>query len=978
MAKNRTSGWKRLIDGYPWFVGSDAYPLPAYSEFMPAPRVGYSLYGELDETLFAHEDEHGWQVPEIEEDYELRVGLEHIAQQVVGHLVQLGRGQPASHVAGHKGRNLENNPYWPPELAAHIGHLPDERYVTLLPLALSKTQDYLGHVRWTVFGASEQGPERAFWQSFYSSPHKELPVRDSRAFIGHLLSSAYGETAGTVEQLRRLGFRILPSQPNARFPHWTVERLPKWTHPFVIEHDSASEHIRFLLTFRPFSELPPDVQKKYLAGELALLPSPLSLVFWGMPPYLRYQEQLPLGLQTALLPLLARHEGPGIRIPQSGWLREPRRDGTTAEIDEALLLNMYTRTHRWNRVRRDEDAVAQSTHISTVTDALFSATLDDIGLYGKPMARNSQIWTEDAELLLDGPNATRAEIDRAAAMILEGGLFHYRFQVPAMRVGLHEVYWQRPLVAYWSRPHEQVKMLDVTLPGYLTAYRYTRPDLTHPVELFPRLRREAAYLDALRTIDESHDHYRHQTPLNILTILDMSARWPAQRLPHTFARQMLRVSQEESFEAWLQALGDRATEPAAAHRLTAEITRRVMPASEASALPAPITYSGTATRAYEEAYWNDLLMLSKGQFLNKVNSDVVQDEHTLRRLRHPHRDLHMLGEYLLGRHREAITAEGMAGVAFAGELPFKWETDFEFPLFMGWRHNQDGKEFERNILVVIPGKNRGEAVVMGDHYDTAYMEDFYYHERGGDGARIAAPGADDNASATATLLQAAPIYLRLAREGKLERDVWLIHLTGEEFPSDCMGARVFCQALVEQTLKLQLSQDQSLDLSGTRVVGVLVMDMIAHNRDHAKNIFQISPGKSTPSLHVAWQAHLANLIWNDRSAEWNQWPDRRGRGHGQRSADDTTIPEVARHPQLDGEVRTWDDPQSSVFNTDVQIFSDIGAPAILMMEDYDINRVGYHDSKDTLANIDLDYGAALSAISIETIARLATLKEPNA
>ena len=49
----------------------------------------------------------------------------------------------------------------------------------------------------------------------------------------------------------------------------------------------------------------------------------------------------------------------------------------------------------------------------------------------------------------------------------------------------------------------------------------------------------------------------------------------------------------------------------------------------------------------------------------------------------------------------------------------------------------------------------------------------------------------DNGSATATLLQAAPIFLKLAREGKLERDVWLLHLTGEEFPSDCMGARVF-------------------------------------------------------------------------------------------------------------------------------------------------------------------------------------------
>ena len=39
------------------------------------------------------------------------------------------------------------------------------------------------------------------------------------------------------------------------------------------------------------------------------------------------------------------------------------------------------------------------------------------------------------------------------------------------------------------------------------------------------------------------------------------------------------------------------------------------------------------------------------------------------------------------------------------------------------------------------------------------------------------------------------------------------------------------------------------------------------------------------------------------------------------------------------------------------------------MENYDINRSGYHDSRDTMANIDLDYGAALAAIAIEAVAR---------
>ncbi len=209
----------------------------------------------------------------------------------------------------------------------------------------------------------------------------------------------------------------------------------------------------------------------------------------------------------------------------------------------------------------------------------------------------------------------------------------------------------------------------------------------------------------------------------------------------------------------------------------------------------------------------------------------------------------------------------------------------------------------------------------------------------------------------------------------MERDVWLIHLTGEEFPADCMGARKFCQQLVEKTLKLHIGGDRWIDLSQTKVVGVLVMDMIGHNRDNARNIFQISPGRSDTSLRLAYEAHLANELWNAKTTEWNSQAERKGLSHSLRTANPDKVPAVARHPQLDGEVRTFDNPQSSIFNTDVQIFSDIGAPCILMMEDYDISRTGYHDLHDTVENIDLDYASALSAICIETIARAAIVKE---
>ena len=84
--------------------------------------------------------------------------------------------------------------------------------------------------------------------------------------------------------------------------------------------------------------------------------------------------------------------------------------------------------------------------------------------------------------------------------------------------------------------------------------------------------------------------------------------------------------------------------------------------------------------------------------------------------------------------------------------------------------------------------------------------------------------------------------------------------------------------------------------------------------------------------------------------------------------------DVAQHLALHGEIRPPYDPRSTLYNTDGQIFSDAGVPVVLFMENYDINRSGYHDSHDTMANIDLDYGAGVAAIAIEAVARAATQK----
>jgi len=972
MGERPLHGWRALTDGFPWFEGPGRFPLPAYSEFMPPPRLGLTPYGGLDATLFAENDPYGWRVQEVDEVHQLLPGFQDVANQVMAHLLKFMADPSSVYVAGPNGRNLKGNPYWSPELAAHGAELARRRHVLLMPLALAKTQNDRGRRHWTMFGSSEQGPERAFWQSFYSAPGREISAKDSRRIVSRLLEGAFDIATGDADELYAAGFRILPVGDARPFPDWVVDPLPGWTRRYLLGDDPRIGGARFVLTFRPFPSLPAAIRDAYLRGRIELLPSPFSLLFWGMPIYHRAGQEHALALQYPVLRLVRRHESWGLRVPQFGWLRHTGPKQPEPETFGEPIENDYARTHRWERLPRDEDAAARGLHISSVTKTLFSTALEDLDLYHKPMARNCQIWTRDGELLLDGPNAARADIRRAADRILAGGVFLYRFQFPPMRVGRHHVYWHRPLCACSVPDRADTRLIDADLNGYVTGYDMEAPDFTRrPVELYPRMLRRAAHLDLLHRIDRSHDRFRYQTALNALNVLDMAELWRGRRLPRSFAEEMLRVAQDkEPYDKWLDLVRDRCTTPQATKRLVETLRARVEPKHRP--LPRPLTYRSTATRSYEEAYWRYLATLSSGEFVNKTNSDVIDDAPTRERMTRPRRDLYALGEFLIKEYRAAIAAAGMEGVAIVGEHVFKWDTDFEYKQFGGWAANQqEGGETERNIVVVIPGKNRSEAVVMGDHYDTAYMEDVYEVARGGTGARVSAQGADDNASATATLLLAAPVFLKLAKEGKLERDVWLVHLTGEEFPSDCMGARALCQALVERTLSIRVDGGRSVNLSRTRLTGALVMDMIAHNRDVGRNIFQISPGRGAGSIALAYETHLATLAWNAGAARWNRRGDRLGLGAGARSPDARTLPAIARHPTLEGEIRTINNPQSSVFNTDVQIFSDVGIPCVLVMENYDINRSGYHDTKDTLENVDLDFGAAVSAICIEAIARAA-------
>jgi Zn-dependent M28 family amino/carboxypeptidase len=224
---------------------------------------------------------------------------------------------------------------------------------------------------------------------------------------------------------------------------------------------------------------------------------------------------------------------------------------------------------------------------------------------------------------------------------------------------------------------------------------------------------------------------------------------------------------------------------------------------------------------------------------------------------------------------------------------------------------------QANLIAVLPGNAADHAlkpVLMADHYDTAFCEDTFAKTK----ERVSAPGADDNDTAAATLLSAAA----LLRDTPHARDIWLVHLTGEEFPGDDLGAR----QLVSQFLR-----------EGQDIGGLVLMDMIGWHKS-GDGLFQISAGDSAASLRIAAIAQGSALELAPR----------------------TMIPVV----------RSRFDDRSYIYNTDGLIFSDSGYPVILLNEHLNylenLNRAGYHQTTDTSTKVDFGFASAIARVAIQT------------
>ena len=301
---------------------------------------------------------------------------------------------------------------------------------------------------------------------------------------------------------------------------------------------------------------------------------------------------------------------------------------------------------------------------------------------------------------------------------------------------------------------------------------------------------------------------------------------------------------------------------------------------------------------FTEAYKKDLFSLDgEGEAVYPISKRKVR--FTARSGADPNNQLGLLIEYLEERYREL-------GIETRRQ-------DFI------WRGIPSA-----NLIAVIPGAlpyGSNRPVLMGDHIDTAYCGDIYDRT----GRRVSAPGADDNASATAVLLRAAEIL----KDSKPLHDIWLVHFTSEEFPPDDLGARFF----------LALMMKEKRDISG-----LVLMDLIGW-RAKDDNIYQVNTGDNEASLKLAAVAF------------------------------DAARAQKARYkPRL----RTRFDPRSYLYNTDGLQFSDMGYPVILINEKMNrlenLERTGYHDTQDTSRKIDWGYVTAVAKVAIETAARLSQMQ----
>jgi hypothetical protein len=211
----------------------------------------------------------------------------------------------------------------------------------------------------------------------------------------------------------------------------------------------------------------------------------------------------------------------------------------------------------------------------------------------------------------------------------------------------------------------------------------------------------------------------------------------------------------------------------------------------------------------------------------------------------------------------------------------------------------DGGAYSRNIIAVLPGKVApGREVIICGHYDSY-----------SDQALTLAPGADDNASATAAVMELA----RVMKDYQFNFSLKFICFSAEEW--GLLGS---------------LHYAQEAKKSREKIIAVINMDMIAYVDRHPEDL-DIIVDKNSEWLADEFIA-AANMY--------------------------APLPSL----KITNASYAWSDHAS---------FWDVGFSALCGIEDADAPNPFYHQTTDTLSTLDMSFCTDVSRAALAAAANLA-------
>lgn len=273
---------------------------------------------------------------------------------------------------------------------------------------------------------------------------------------------------------------------------------------------------------------------------------------------------------------------------------------------------------------------------------------------------------------------------------------------------------------------------------------------------------------------------------------------------------------------------------------------------------------------------------------------------------------------LVGERHPHSAPEALARAAayvaaqFAG---FQWTTTRQSFRALGKSYN--------NILAVKapagrPAKERQAPLLIGAHYDTV----------------MASPGADDNASALAVLLEVAD---QLRYTG-VTRPVWLAAFCLEE--QGLLGSRAFA---------LHLKQ------AGQPLYGAIVLECVGYV-SHEAGSQGTPPGVP---IAVPTVGNFLGIIGNEASRELIAAVERSARSAA------PAMPTLALAVPGRGEALP------DVRRSDHAAFWDEGYPAVMLTDTANFRNPHYHLPSDTLDTLDLGFIEAVSRTVAASVVELA-------